>query len=151
MAAVSKSILMVSRDISPVVLASESPPIFSLRVSWFFLPRISPSFSFLVFKVSEDGPPWSPAKELLSITSLDELPLELVRFVSEREISIAEHVFSNSTFLELFLGEASSIDVKAETGTLVSFVQISPQLKEGAATALRPSLRAGESSVTAES
>jgi hypothetical protein len=88
---------------------------------------------------------------MFPIAGLGELPLDLLRFVSEQEISIDEDVFSNSTFLELFLGETSSIDVNSGTGTLVSFVQISPPLGEGATSALRSSLRADESSVTAES
>jgi hypothetical protein len=64
---------------------------------------------------------------------------------------MSECVFSKSTFRELFFGGESSIDEKEETGTLGSVVQIVPQLKEGAASVLRPSLRSGKSSLTAGS
>ena len=48
MTVVSNSILLVSGDLSPVVLAEDTPPVFSLFGWWFFLPFISPSFSLLV-------------------------------------------------------------------------------------------------------
>ena len=67
MAAVSESILMVSGNKSPVVLAEDSPPIFSLDCWWFFPLHFPPSFSFLVFETSDDGSPWSPVDEMLSI------------------------------------------------------------------------------------
>jgi hypothetical protein len=93
MTVVSNSILVVSGNISPVVLAENTSPIFSVLDWWFFLPFISPSFSVLVFRVSGDVPPWSPADEMLSMTWLDELPLDFPVLDSEQEVSIAEPVF----------------------------------------------------------
>ena len=82
MIVVSRSVLWVSQTISPVVLVGDIPPIFSLLGWWFFPLFISPSFSFLVFKVSGDGSPWSPANGLFPITELDELPLDIPKLDS---------------------------------------------------------------------
>ena len=85
---------MVPGNNSPVALVDGTPPIFSLFGWWFFLPFISPSFPFLVFKDPGDVSPWSPADEVFPITWFDELSLGFPIFGSVREISIAEVAFS---------------------------------------------------------
>ena len=68
MTVVSRPIPWVSKSVSPVVLADDTPPIFSFLGWWFFPRFISPSFPFRVFTVAGGVSPWSPANEMLSIT-----------------------------------------------------------------------------------